>query len=33
MVKNTFKEAYNEVKNKDIILLIENDLTDYYLLK
>lgn len=32
-IKKDFISAFNELKNKEIILLIENDLTDYYLLK
>ena len=32
-IKKTFKEAFEEVKNKDITLLIENDLPEFYLSK
>lgn len=32
-IKKSFLEAFNEVKNCNLTLLIENDLTDYYLLK
>ncbi len=33
IVKKSFKQAFNEVKNMDLTLLIENDLTEFYLLK
>lgn len=32
-IVNSFKTAFDEVKNKECIVLIENDLTDYYFLK
>jgi len=32
-VKKTFLDAFNEVKNMEITLLIENDLTDFYFIK
>ncbi len=32
-VKNSFLEAFNDVKNKEITVLIENDLPDFYLEK
>lgn len=33
IIKKSFFEAFEEVKNKEITLLIENDLTDFYLSK
>ena len=32
-IKNSFIDAFNEVKNEEITLLIENDLTDFYYFK
>lgn len=32
-IKRSFFEAFSEVKNEQITLLIENDLTDYYFIK
>ena len=33
VIKPSFLEAFNEIKNDEITLLIENDLTDYYYIK
>jgi UDP-N-acetylmuramoyl-tripeptide--D-alanyl-D-alanine ligase len=32
-IKTSFLEAFNSIKNEEITLLIENDLTDYYFIK
>lgn len=32
-IKSNFLEAFNELKNEEITLLIENDLTDFYYIK
>ena len=33
IIKKDFFSAFNELKNKEIVLLIENDLTDFYYIK
>ena len=32
-IKSSFLDAFNDIKNEEITLLIENDLTDYYFIK